>query len=152
MNFTNCEFAAAIREILIALSVCFLLGLGACLPKQNSDLPTTTSETEPSTAPAIVDGPAPRIAGAAGTVFRSVFYKSQVGDDLGGYSFVSPTQPINWKIEGAANSNGATVEDVLAAAIARLEHLQTTPQASDRNARALWELNKALQIFREELP
>lgn len=83
---------------------------------------------------------------------KSTFYQTAGGDDLGGVSYVSPATTIHWRPEWIVDSERASVEQVIAAAVARLEFMQSRPQASDRNARALWELNQALQILREGTP
>lgn len=76
------------------------------------------------------------------------FRHDGVGNDLGGRSRVSPATTIIWAEadpNAAATLQGATPADVLRATARRLEHLQTTPQSSDRNARALWGILRALQ-------
>lgn len=96
----------------------------------------------------------PPLEGTGPGVVRSEFRSTMDGDDLGGVSYVSRTTSIQWAAAapGRSDGSGATPEAVLAALVSRLEHLQKSPQASDRNARALWELNKALQIYRGETP
>lgn len=78
------------------------------------------------------------------------FRDAASGADLGGRSIVSPNSTINWKSAGAVDSEGATVVDVLNATAARLSHLQQTPAANDKNARALFDIVKALDTLEGE--
>lgn len=83
---------------------------------------------------------------------RHTFRRDAATDnDLGGVSNVSPSTNIHWRAESAVDSEGATVAGVLEAAALRLEAIQKTPQAADANARALWEVMKALAAL-EKLP
>ena len=83
------------------------------------------------------------------------FFLTQGGDDYGGESQASPNTKIKWapvNLPAHITSDGASVADVLAACSARLSHLQKTPQASDTNAKALWEIVKAMDILNENAP
>jgi hypothetical protein len=83
---------------------------------------------------------------------RHTFRRDAATDnDLGGVSNVSPNTNIHWRSESAIDSEGATVAGVLEAAAMRLEAIQKTPQADDANARALWDVMKALAAL-EKLP
>lgn len=68
-------------------------------------------------------------------------------NDLGGVSHVSPNTSINWRSEYLPDSEGASVSSVLEAVKDRMSFLQSTPQASDTNARALFALQKALDTL-----
>lgn len=68
-------------------------------------------------------------------------------NDLGGVSHVSPSTVIHWRAEYRIDSEGASVAAVLEAVAVRLSAIQNTPQASDANARALWEVIKALEVL-----
>lgn len=132
----------------LAIGVCFVSLMGACVtipidPKPAPDPFAATPPTAAELPPALE-----RVA----VETKSTFYQTAGGDDLGGVSYVSPATTIHWKPEWVVDSERASVEQVLAAAVARLEFVQSRPQASDRNARALWELNQALQILREGTP
>jgi hypothetical protein len=83
------------------------------------------------------------------------FFLTQGGDDYGGESQASPNTIIKWapvNLPAHIKSDGASVPDVLAACSARLSHLQKTPQASDTNAKALWEIVKAMDILNGNAP
>jgi hypothetical protein len=70
-------------------------------------------------------------------------------NDLGGTSHVSPNTVIHWRSASKIDSEGAVPEDVLKATAVRLSHLQRSPQAQDKNARALWHVMKALAEFQK---
>jgi hypothetical protein len=75
------------------------------------------------------------------------FRDAASGADLGGRSIVSPNSTIHWRSAGAVDSEGATVVGVLNATAARLSHLQQTPAANDKYARALFDIVKALDTL-----
>lgn len=85
---------------------------------------------------------------------RSDFQLDANGNDLGGTSVLSSSTVIKWRSEFYTNSQGATVIEIVKAAADRMQRLQRTPQASDTNARALWELRKAIDIMegKDSLP
>jgi hypothetical protein len=78
---------------------------------------------------------------------RFEFHLDANGNDLGGTSVLSSATAIKWRSEFYTNSKGASVLEVVKAAADRIQQLQRTPQASDTNARALWELRKAIDIM-----
>jgi hypothetical protein len=75
------------------------------------------------------------------------------GNDLGGVAYRKDGLNITWRPATGAplptQIHGVTPAQVLAAVAMRLEAVQSTPQASDRNARALWEIHKALKNLEE---
>jgi hypothetical protein len=78
---------------------------------------------------------------------HSMMRTAGTGDDYGGVSDVSPSTMIYWRIESRPDPRGASVAAVLEAVAVRLSAIQNTPQASDANARALWEVMKALEVL-----
>ena len=78
---------------------------------------------------------------------HSMVRASGTDNDLGGVSHVSPSTVIHWRAESRIDSEGASVAAVLEAVAVRLSAIQNTPQASDANARALWEVMKALEVL-----
>lgn len=136
----------------LAIAVCFVSLMGACvtIPFDPKPAPDPFAALPNATPPAAAESPAPLERVNVET--KSTFYQTAGGDDLGGVSYVSPATTIHWKPEWVIDSERASVEQVIAAAVARLEFIQSRPQASDRNARALWELNKALQVLQGETP
>lgn len=134
----------------------FVVLLGACMPDKFDPPAPPMESPQPAFDPfETMIEPTESAFDSTGTnTVRSTFRSTMDGDDLGGVSYVSRTTSIEWAAAapGRSDGSGATPEAVLAALVSRLEHLQKSPQASDRNARALWELNKALQIYRGELP
>lgn len=144
----------SVMTVFVLLVACLLI-MTRRIPDPFSNPPVTVdlaTETEPleTHTPTAVELP-PALERVAMET-KSTFYQTAGGDDLGGVSYVSPATTIHWRPEKVVDSERASVEQVLAAAVARLEFIQSRPQASDRNARALWELNQALQILRGETP
>jgi hypothetical protein len=83
------------------------------------------------------------------------FLTTSFGNDYGGESQASPNTKIRWApvtLSPGVQSEGATVADVLAACVARMSQIQKTPQASDTNARALWEVQKAMDLLNGQAP
>jgi hypothetical protein len=116
------------------------------MPKPDPTDPTDQTDLLNATPPEQSAEPEDGIASVRPSV-QSTFYQSPTGIDAGGVSYVSPATTIHWRPETAIDSEGATVEQILAAVADRLEFVQSTPQAADRNARALWDVLKALRHF-----
>jgi hypothetical protein len=83
------------------------------------------------------------------TAEHRMLSETATGNDLGGDSHVSPNTTIHWRPASVVDSDGTTVEAVLQATAVRLSHLQKSPQAQDKNARALWHVMKALAEFQK---
>lgn len=58
---------------------------------------------------------------------------------------VGPGFTITW--EGSQTPDAAAPADVLKAVLLRIEHLQKGATGSDRNARALWDVKKAIDTL-----
>ena len=84
------------------------------------------------------------------------FFKNADGNDYGGESQASPNTKIRWAPAVTSSPNvtyeGATVADVLQATAARLSQIQKTPQAADRNAKALWHVLQAMDLLDAKQP
>lgn len=83
------------------------------------------------------------------TMVRQAMYAEHRTDPvskraLGGVAS-GPGYTINWA--GTQQPEAAQPIDVIRALKSRMTHLQTTSCGSDKNARALWEIDKALQIL-----
>lgn len=83
------------------------------------------------------------------------FFLTADGNDYGGDSQASPNTKIRWA-PAATSPNvtyeGATVANVLEAIAARLSQIQKTPQAADRNAKALWHVLQAMDLLNGKTP
>ena len=153
--FTACGIGLFIGILLGVLGA----GVAWIVANQNGTAwktePVKTEPTPPQPIPAeptAFDGMTALDAIRSRHPSRHTFRRDAATDnDLGGVSNVSPSTNIHWRIESAVDSEGATVAGVLEAAALRLEALQKTPQAADANARALWEVLKALAAL-EKLP
>ena len=67
---------------------------------------------------------------------------------FGSASQVIPAIGIAWQDPGMmGTATAATPEQVVDATISRLQYVQTTPHASDRNARVLWHLVQAQDVY-----
>lgn len=79
---------------------------------------------------------------------QNVFHQNEIGDDSGGLS-TGPGYVIQWSdakdrtLNTSSQAHSATALQVLDATLARMQFLQSTLQASDKNARALWHVLQA---------
>jgi hypothetical protein len=77
---------------------------------------------------------------------------SEEGNDLGAISYLG-RDVINWRSESHVGSQfGATPLDVLKAASRRMQHLQSTAQASNSTAKALFAVEQAIQSLEGKDP
>jgi hypothetical protein len=81
-------------------------------------------------------------------------WRTLEGADYGGESQVSQNTKIKWAPVGLATPQieGASVADVLEATAARLSQIQKTPQAADKNAKALWHVLQAMDLLNNKAP
>jgi hypothetical protein len=79
-------------------------------------------------------------------------WRTLEGADYGGESQVSQDTKIKWAAVGPQGATGATVADVLEATAARLSQIQKTPQAADKNAKALWHVLQAMDLLNNKAP
>ena len=83
------------------------------------------------------------------------FLRTVDGNDYGGESQASPNTKIRWApvcLSPNVTYEGASVANVLEACAARLSHIQQTPQAADRNAKALWHVIQAMDTLNDPRP
>lgn len=62
---------------------------------------------------------------------------------------IGPGFTIDWS--GIGNPDAADPVDVLKAIKGRMQYLQATAYGSDKNAKALWEVNKAIAILEDSV-
>lgn len=130
--------------ILFVVALCF--AMVACLevPKKNQTSIDNIAEIMVS------DDPPPNGLGSVPMQDRKSNYrfnKSKGNDDLGGQSHL-PGGSIKWRSESIlGDGDGATPSLVVQATIDRLSFLQQTAQANGRNAKALFKLMEAKDIF-----
>ena len=83
---------------------------------------------------------------------QNVFHQNEIGDDSGGLS-TGPGYVIQWSdakdrtLNTSSQAHSATALQVLDATLARMQFVQSTLQASDKNARALWHVLQARDML-----
>lgn len=125
-----CKNFAIVASVLVAIVLASVMFANSFLLFDRSDLANS-------------DG----FGSSGSTHGRFEFHLDANGNDLGGTSVLSNATSIKWRSEFYSNSQGATVLEVIKAAAERMQQLQQTPQASNTNARALWELRKAIDLM-----
>ncbi len=119
---------------IIAFVVCLIIFVGVALMNQLSQPSGSPQQAPPSLAE----------KGEGFGAAHSEHTRTKDGQAVSGFSN-GPGFSITW--QSITAPAGATPLDVLEAVQSRLQHMQKTNQGGDEIARAIWEVNKAVEIL-----
>ena len=123
--------------------IIFFLGWG--LAKYSTRTPLPQQQTSFGSPAPVQEEPSHVVD--LGSVIEPLSSKHNV-DGAGNAAFgISHGNGVHIIWNGLEVSNGVGVEDVLELAAERLQHLQGTPQSSDQQAKALFEVLEAIDVL-----